>query len=96
MKIISDIYNGKINPIANQMPQDSEYHKFLQEVCTLEGELENVLPNEGKKIFQEYQTAQGKMIYTSSEQRFTEGFLLGARLMLEILESDIKIEPTTK
>ncbi|MEG2082904.1 MAG: hypothetical protein RR011_06705 [Oscillospiraceae bacterium] len=87
-KILSELYHGNINPVAKSVVQGSAYQKAMHRLCSLEEKLTAQLDVEQQKLLQDFITAQGELNYISGEERFTDGFRLGARIMLEIFEKD--------
>ncbi|WP_312061113.1 DUF6809 family protein [Anaerotignum sp.] len=87
-KILSELYHGNLNPVAKSVVQGSEYQKCQHEVAALEEELLCMLEEQTKKKFQAFVTAQGKLNAISGEERFTDGFRMGAKMILEIFEND--------
>ena len=46
------------------------------------------LNEQQQKLLQDLITAQGNLLYISGEERFTDGFRMGAKMILEIFEKD--------
>ena len=87
-KILKDLYRGRISPTSAPIQHDSDYHNSLTEVCRLEEKLNQLLDEQGKKLLQDFMTAQSKLGYANAEEQFIRGFRLGARMILEIFEKD--------
>ncbi|MFR2804986.1 MAG: DUF6809 family protein [Faecalispora jeddahensis] len=87
-KILSELYHGNINPVAKSVVQGSSYQKAMHKISTLEEKLMSQLDKEQQKLLQDFISVQGELNYISGEERFTDGFRMGAKLILEIFEKD--------
>lgn len=87
-KILSELYHGNINPVAKSVVQGSAYQKAMYQISSLEEKLMAQLDAEQRKLLQDFVSAQGELNYISGEERFTDGFRMRARMMLEIFEKD--------
>lgn len=87
-KLLSELYNGNLCPIAKEVVQGSEYQKCMHELGEIEEKFSNLLDAEEKEKLQDFITAQGKLSCINAEERFTQGFRMGAKLILEIMNED--------
>lgn len=87
-KILSELYHGNINPVAKSVVQGSAYQKAMHQLSDMEEKLMAQLDAEQQKLLQDFVSAQGELNYISGEERFTDGFRMGAKFMLEIFEKD--------
>lgn len=95
-KILSELYHGNINPVAKSIVQGSAYQKVMHRLSDLEEKLVAQLDEEQKKLLEDFIAAQGELNYISGEERFTDGFRMGARMILEIFEKeDGQLKPIT-
>ena len=88
MHVLEDLYYGNINPVAKCFDRKSEYAKFLTMLVEDEETLTaflSALPNAEKErqTFSRLINAQSETSKFLEFERFTEGFQLGAGLMLE-------------
>ncbi len=83
--VIRAIYNGKINPLAKPIDENSGYHELAQEISGLADTIHTKLNEPEQKLLNDFMDSQGLAANLSCEDRFVSGFILGARLMLEIL-----------
>ena len=86
--ILEDLFYGNIHPYEKRYDPSSEYAKYVDAVADGQAELNAFLkglPDAGDKadIFSQLMDAQGEIGCLSELERFTEGFRLGAGLMLE-------------
>lgn len=87
-KILSELYHGNINPVAKSVVQGSAYQKAMHQLNDLEEKLMAQLDAEQRKLLQDFVSTQGELNYISGEERFTDGFRMGAKIILEIFEKD--------
>ena len=87
-KLLSELYSGNLCPIAKKVVHGGQYQKCLNEVAEIEEQLNKLLDAQGKEKLQDFVTAQGKLSYINAEERFTQGFRMGAKLILEIMNED--------
>jgi len=94
MDIIEELYYGNLNPESKCFDRNSEYGKFIKIISDNEEKLMKYLdsaPNakEEQQLFSHLMNAQSEILCISESERFTEGFRIGARFMLDtfLLES---------
>ena len=87
-KILSELYHGNLNPVAKSVVPGSEFQKRQREVAELEERLMAQLDEGQQTLLQDFITAQSNLLYISGEERFTGGFRMGAKMILEIFEKD--------
>ncbi len=87
-KILRELYNGNIAPQSKPIPKDSKYREIQTKVSDLEDAINQKLTAEDKKLFDELLSACSDLSTANGEDCFIEGFRLGARMILEILEKD--------
>ncbi|WP_317854507.1 DUF6809 family protein [Chakrabartyella piscis] len=85
-KIISELYHGNIQPSTKQVVVGSAYQKNQHILSDAADKLEQALNTEEKVLLENVMTAWCNLDSIGNEERFTEGFKLGARIMLEIFE----------
>ncbi len=87
-KILSELYRGNLIPVEKSVVPGSEFQKYQRQLADLEEEIIAMLDEQSKGKFQSFVEVQNNLIYISGEERFTDGFRMGARMMLEIFEKD--------
>ncbi len=87
-KILQELYRGKLTPAERSVAPDSEFQKHQHRLVELEKEIEAMLGEREKKRFHAYLTAQNNLLYSIGEERFVNGFRMGAKFILEIFEKD--------
>ena len=92
MTILEKLWYEEIHPIEISSPPTPQ----LSELIDISGESElkllHLLTDEGKELFHKYADAQSGIYDINSCDIFTNGFCIGAKLMLEIMENDKKAE----
>lgn len=87
-KLLSELYHGRLCPMEKSIIPGSAVAKNQQAVSKLEETLMAELSEEQQRLLHDFITAQGELLLTSGEERFTDGFRMGAKMILEILEKD--------
>ena len=82
--VIKDLYRGEINPNERTRIRDPEYLNYARESVRLAEELNTALNPEQKRIFEDYVNTCSFMDAIETQSRFTDGFRLGAKLLLEV------------
>lgn len=91
-RLLQDLYQGKINPLDIQLEEGNPYKKMIEEVSEHEEELLDLLTGKEKVLFAKLTTDHGELKYLSGEEKFIQGFKMGARFIIEILyEHDGKL-----
>ena len=92
MTILEQIWYEELHPTETIKPPTPE----LSELIDISGESElkllHLLTDEGKELFHKYADAQSAIYDTNGCDIFVNGFRMGAKLMLEIMENDKKAE----
>ncbi len=87
-KILKELYHGNLNPVAKTVIKGSDFYKLQ---CRLDDTVEKLtlLLNESEQeLLEQAVDTWGNLNLISGEERFTEGFRLGAKIILEIFEKD--------
>ena len=87
-KILSELYRGNLIPVEKSVIPGSELQKYQRQLADLEEEIIAMLDEQSKGKFQSFVEVQNNLIYTSSEERFTDGFRMGVKIILEVFEKD--------
>lgn len=84
--IFESLYFGCVSPWENStLPHTKEYEKRLKIANDLQEQLEQLLNAEEKKLFDEFLSANSKIGSSFEQEKFVDGFILGARMMIETL-----------
>ncbi len=85
MSIIKDLYFGNIAPCDLFVKKGSEYQQISNQLVELEDAFLEKLNDSEKSLYEQIWDCRGQQECILEEDLFSEGFRLGARLMLEIL-----------
>ena len=88
MNILEEFYYGNVNPNEKCFKRESEYATFVKIVSTNEEKLNtylNAIPTaqEEQHLFSQLMNAQSEILDTEGRERFLEGWMLGARFILD-------------
>ena len=92
MTILEQIWYEEIRPAEIIKPQSPQYKESLDIADESEKKLLHLLDNEGKELFHKYIDAKTDVYDMDNCDFFANGFRIGAKLMLEIMDSDKKGE----
>lgn len=87
-KTLLDLYYGKISPAEHYQPQIEEYTTLLKKHYQHYDEFMKKLGSPLDKEFESIMDEQLDMLPFGFPQAFIDGFRLGAKIILEILEVD--------
>lgn len=85
-KILHELYYGNINPSEKFFIHDSEYGKTIKVVSDCEEKLLKLLNNDEKELFKTFSNAQGDLNQISVAAGFVDGFCMGMRIAIEVME----------
>ena len=86
MQMLSELWYGNIEPQDRTIPRNSEHKKLLSKICEYEEKFRGIFSPEQQKDFEDYENATISVSAISEEASFVEGFRLGAKIMLEVLQ----------
>ncbi|MBQ7827415.1 MAG: hypothetical protein IJ386_04035 [Clostridia bacterium] len=89
MTILEELYNGNICPGEKFAKAGGEYARMSGE---LSKKIDRFIPmlNEAEiKLWEDIMETKNTMEVISDRQNFIDGFCMGARIMLEILDRDL-------
>lgn len=83
--IIMKLYHGKISPFHDYTVETEDYLKNRKKFLELGKEIQERLDEETYGIFKEYCTYSENLIAISNEETFKKGFVLGGKILAEVL-----------
>lgn len=93
MSILEQLYDGKIYPCEEIIPQNhAEYRDISGKVGDAFEHLMKTLPPEQVKRFEEMDRERTKLSNMQAYANFEYGFKLGARLMSEVFSNNQEIK----
>ena len=90
MKLLEKLYREEaFSSLSDTMRWNKRYQKLMQEITEVEAEINEKFPDM-QSLFTRFQDIQGKINGITLYHEFETGFKVGAKLMAEILEDEIK------
>jgi len=86
-RVLEELYHGNINPNVKLFIRNTQYSKAMQTLSDNEDLLCKLLEGKEKKLFLDLQNAQSEINGITSVEYFIEGFRLGARLGIEVMDN---------
>ena len=83
--ILSDLYHGELRPNERSYPDDSDVGILLESFRQNEKWLAELLDGKAKEYLLELINIHDELIGTMTYDSFREGFVLGARLIMEVV-----------
>ena len=84
--VLEELYYGNIRPFANRRDVSEEKQKVLQKMEDYRDRLLDSMTPEQKHLLEEYENRASKITSKTECEIFIDGFQLGMRLALELLE----------
>jgi hypothetical protein len=88
MSIIEDLWYGNISPCERDIKRSSEYSDVLERIVQIEADLHARLNDEEKEILERFVNCTNEMCCISEREIFVQGFMLGAKLIIEVMNSE--------
>ena len=85
MRILEEFWYGNIEPTEYDT-SSTEFQKLLELICRNEEKLKSSMTDEQKELFEKYSDCMHEHQAITACQIFQNGFKLGARMMLEVME----------
>ena len=86
MRILEEFWYGNIEPTEYDTSSCTEYKKLRELICRNEDKLRTTMTDEQKELFEKYTDYTREVQTITDCLIFQNGFKLGARIMLEVLE----------
>ena len=84
-QIIRDFYRGNETGFERDNRLSLEYQKSLEEITQIDREIEAMLPEHGKALFEKYTDSYVLLSSKACEEDYVLGYRAGARFMLAVL-----------
>ena len=88
MKIIEDLYYGRISPYEMSISASSEYQKLKALADRNEDLLRDSLSHEQKKLLEKLIETVTDISSISERDMFINGFRLGMKLMIDVMKDE--------
>ena len=86
MRILEEFWYGNIEPTEYDTSSNKEYKKLLELICRNEEKLKATMTDAQKELFEKYTDCVRENQVITDCLIFRNGFKLGARMMLEVME----------
>lgn len=87
MKILEELWYGNVTPGERDAPRGSRLHTLGALILRSEEELMPLLSDKAKEIYEKLRDNQSELNCFNECEVFVQGFSLGAKIMLEVMES---------
>ena len=88
MSVLEDLWYGNISPCERDVKRRSDYADVLERIVQYEKELHARLNDEEKEILEKFVNYTNEMCCISEREMFVQGFMLGAKLIIEVMTSE--------
>jgi hypothetical protein len=95
-ELLKKLYQGELRPSEKRNAHSPALAQAMLEVCRMEDGLMEDLEGEYKEKLQALIDAYGEMEAMEAEESFVDGFRLGARLTMEVLEEGSPLDKYKK
>ena len=84
MSILEELYNGRVYPFEDIVPQDKTYRTANRKVCEIREYFSVSLSPEDKEKFEEMNQLLHESTCIEAYENFTYGFRLGVLMMCDV------------
>ena len=88
MKMLVDLYYGRVIPHEHGIKSRSEYEELLGCVIRHEDDLVSTLTEQQKETFEKYRGCKSDIDGMNELEAFINGFKLATKIMMEVVQSD--------
>ena len=89
MSVLEEFWYGNLDPAEYDANPSEEYKEFIRLISRNEEKLVATMTDEQKDLFSRYQDCVREFQAMAECLLFQNSFRLGARMLLEIMETDI-------
>ncbi len=90
MNIIEELWYGNISPCERNFKKGSKYSELLGYIVRHEEDLKKRLNDEEIEILEKFTECTNEMYVIAEREAFVRGFTLGARIIIEVMNSEIE------
>lgn len=90
MNIIEELWYGSISPCERDFKRGSTYSELLGYIVRHEEDLQKRLNDEGIEIFDKFTECTNEMYGIAEWEAFVRGFALGAKIIIEVMITEIE------
>ncbi|MBR6594212.1 MAG: hypothetical protein IKK83_03420 [Clostridia bacterium] len=86
MTTLEDLSYGNFSPCERDIKCGSRMDKLVNLICKNEESLMSTLTEQQKETFEKFKDCQSEMCDITASQAFADGFILAARIMVEVMD----------
>ena len=90
MGILEELWYGNISTCERDFKKGSKYSELLGYIVRYEKNLQKRLNDEEKEIFEKLTECTNEMYGIAEREAFVRGFVLGARIIIEVMNTEIE------
>ena len=90
MNIIEELWYDNISPCERDFKKGSKYSELLGYIVRHEEDLKKRLNDEEIEILEKFTECTNEMYGIAEREAFVRGFVLGARIIIEVMNSEIE------
>jgi len=90
MNIIEELWYGNISPCEMAFKKESKYSELLSYIVRHKEDLKKRLNDEENEIFEKLTECTNEMYGIAEREAFVQGFTLGARIIIEVITTEIE------
>jgi len=90
MNIIEELWYGNISPCERDFKKGSKYSELLGYIVRHEEDLKKRLNDEEIEILEKFTECNNEMYGIAEREAFARGFVLGARIIIEVMNTEIE------
>ena len=90
MSILDELWYGNITPCERDFKKGSAYAELLGYIVRHEEALQKRMNDEEKEILEKFTECTNEMYEIAEREAFVRGFTLGARIIIEIMNTKIE------
>lgn len=87
-RMLEELYYGNIRPNDKQFIRDTQFDKAMHMLSENEAKLTDLLEGQEKKLFLDLVNAQSEVNGVTAVESFINGFRLGARIAIEVMNEE--------
>ena len=92
MTTLEDLYYGNISPWERDIKRGTRMDKLVKLICKNEESLMSILTEQQKETFERFKDCQSEICDLTARQAFADGFILAARIMVEVMDGMETVE----
>ena len=90
MNIIEELWYGNISPCERDFKKGSKYSELLGYIVRHEEDLKKRLNDEEIEILEKFTECTNEMYGIAERESFARGFVLGVKIIIEVMNTEIE------